>query len=96
MPVSDYYEALVFEDGKKFNVSRTVNTGIKQIAFLPSVQALFKRYTNMTFVDYLTTERVRRAEAISMDPSRHITDIAFEYTFNLHRSIRDMTCFNKN
>ena len=57
---------------------------------------LFKRYTNMTFVDYLTTERVRRAEAISMDPSRHITDIAFEYTFNLHRSIRDMTCFNKN
>ena len=32
----------------------------------------------MTFVDYLTTERVRRAEAISMDPSRHITDIAFE------------------
>ena len=42
MPVSDYYEALVFEDGKKFNVSRTVNTGIKQIAFLPSVQALYE------------------------------------------------------
>lgn len=43
---------------------------------------LFKRYTNMTFVDYLTTERVRRAEAISMDPSRHITDIAFEAGFS--------------
>ncbi len=43
---------------------------------------LFKRYTEMTFVDYLTAERIRRAEAISLDPSRHITDIAFEAGFS--------------
>ena len=43
---------------------------------------LFKRYTGMTFVDYLTNERIRRAEAISLDPSRHITDIAFEAGFS--------------
>ena len=43
---------------------------------------LFKRYTGMTFVDYLTNERIRRAETISLDPSRHITDIAFESGFS--------------
>ena len=43
---------------------------------------LFKRYTNMTFVDYLTAERIRKAEALSLDPSRHFTDIAFESGFS--------------
>ncbi len=43
---------------------------------------LFKRYTDMTFVDYLTNERIRKAETIFPDPSRHITDIAFEAGFS--------------
>lgn len=43
---------------------------------------LFKRYTDMTFVDYLTHERIRKAETISLDPSKYITDIAFEAGFS--------------
>ncbi len=43
---------------------------------------LFKSYTNMTFVEYLTAERIRRAEALSRNPSRHIMDIAFEVGFS--------------
>ena len=39
---------------------------------------LFKRYTNMTFIDYLTIERIRRAESISLDLSRQITEVAVE------------------
>ena len=41
MPVSDYYELLVFEDGKKINVSRTVDTGVNnQIHWHPYAEIL--------------------------------------------------------
>ena len=43
---------------------------------------LFKRYTNMTFIDYLTIEQIRRAESISLDLSRQITEVAFEAGFS--------------
>lgn len=43
---------------------------------------LFKYYTNMTFVDYLTVERIRRAESFFPDPKMRIVDIAFEAGFS--------------
>ena len=43
---------------------------------------LFKNYTNMTFVDFLTVERVKLAETLFMNPQLRITDIAFESGFS--------------
>ena len=43
---------------------------------------LFKDYTNMTFVDFLTMERVKLAETLFMNPGLRITDIAFESGFS--------------
>ncbi len=43
---------------------------------------LFKDYTNMTFVDFLTMERVKLAETFFMNPQLRITDIAFESGFS--------------
>ncbi len=43
---------------------------------------LFKNYTNMTFVDFLTVERVKLAETFFMNPSLRVTDIAFESGFS--------------
>ena len=43
---------------------------------------LFKNYTNMTFVDFLTIERVKLAETFFMNPSLRVTDIAFESGFS--------------
>jgi AraC-like DNA-binding protein len=43
---------------------------------------LFKKYTNMTFIDFLTTERIKRAEALIANPKAHIIDIAFDSGFS--------------
>lgn len=43
---------------------------------------LFKSYTNMTFVDFLTIERVKLAETFFMNPGLRVTDIAFESGFS--------------
>ena len=43
---------------------------------------LFKDYTNMTFIDFLTIERVKLAETFFMNPQLRITDIAFESGFS--------------
>lgn len=43
---------------------------------------LFKSYTNMTFVDFLTVERVKLAETFFLNPHLRITDIAFESGFS--------------
>ena len=43
---------------------------------------LFKSYTNMTFVDFLTTERIKLAESFFPNPQLHIIDIAFESGFS--------------
>lgn len=43
---------------------------------------LFKKYTNMTFIDFLTTERIKRAEFLILNPKAHIVDIAFDSGFS--------------
>lgn len=43
---------------------------------------LFKSYTSMTFVDFLTTERIKLAESFFPNPQLHIIDIAFESGFS--------------
>lgn len=43
---------------------------------------LFKSYTNMTFVDFLTAERIRLAESLFPNPRLHVIDIAFESGFS--------------
>lgn len=43
---------------------------------------LFKGYTNMTFVDFLTAERIKMAESLFPNPKLHIIDIAFESGFS--------------
>ena len=43
---------------------------------------LFKSFTNMTFVDFLTQERVKLAETFFMNPRMRMTDIAFESGFS--------------
>ena len=43
---------------------------------------LFKEYMDMTFVDFLTTERIRRAKVLFRNPSTRIIDIAFDSGFS--------------
>jgi AraC-like DNA-binding protein len=43
---------------------------------------LFKAYTDMTFVDFLIIERVRRAKVLFENPSARIIDIAFDSGFS--------------
>lgn len=43
---------------------------------------LFKKYTNMTFIDFLTTERIKRTETLISNSNLHITDIAFDSGFS--------------
>lgn len=43
---------------------------------------LFKKYTNMTFIEFLTTERIKRSEFLLSDPNAHIIDIAFDSGFS--------------
>ncbi|MHB8129670.1 MAG: AraC family transcriptional regulator [Mobilitalea sp.] len=43
---------------------------------------LFKKYTNMTFIDFLTTERIKRTESLISNPKAHIIDIAFDSGFS--------------
>ncbi|MCR5733117.1 MAG: AraC family transcriptional regulator [Lachnospiraceae bacterium] len=60
----------------------TLNDIAKRIGVSKSYFShLFKSYTNMTFVDYLTRERIRVAESMFADPSKKLIDIAFECGF---------------
>ncbi len=43
---------------------------------------IFNKYTNMTFIDFLTTERIKRTESLILNPNARITDIAFESGFS--------------
>lgn len=43
---------------------------------------LFKEFTDMTFLDYLTDERIRRAKALFQNPNTRIIDIAFDSGFS--------------
>lgn len=43
---------------------------------------LFKDYTQTTFVDYLTKERIRKAETLFLGPKMKLIDIAYECGFS--------------
>ena len=43
---------------------------------------LFKKYTNMTFIDFLTAERIKRTEFLISNPKARIIDIAFDSGFS--------------
>ncbi|MDR0886217.1 MAG: AraC family transcriptional regulator [Clostridiales Family XIII bacterium] len=43
---------------------------------------LFKTYMNMTFIDFLTAERIKKAESLISNPKTPITDIAFDSGFS--------------
>ncbi len=43
---------------------------------------LFKKYTNMTFIDFLTTERIKKTEFLISNPKAHLIDIAFDSGFS--------------
>ncbi|MFV0529320.1 MAG: helix-turn-helix domain-containing protein [Lachnospiraceae bacterium] len=43
---------------------------------------LFKTYTDMTFTDFLTTERIKKAELMISNPKTPIIDIAFNSGFS--------------
>lgn len=43
---------------------------------------LFRFYTNRTFIDFLTEERIKRSETFFLNPKMHIVDIAFESGFS--------------
>lgn len=43
---------------------------------------LFKEYTNTTFVDYLTEERIKRAQTLFLTPETQIIDVAFDSGFS--------------
>ena len=61
----------------------TLNEVANKVAVSKSHFAhLFKNYTNMTFVDFLTTERIKVAESLFSNPKLHIIDIAFESGFS--------------
>lgn len=55
-----------------------LETGVSKSHF----SHLFKSYTNMTFVDFLTTERIKLAESFFPNQQLHIIDIAFESGFS--------------
>ncbi len=75
-------EPLSLEDvAKKIGISRSY------------FSHLFKDYTQMTFVDYITRERVRLAESLFPDASLKIIDIAFECGFSSISSFN--RCFKK-
>lgn len=42
---------------------------------------LFKNYTKMTFIDFLTTERIKKSESLFINSQKKIIDIAFECGF---------------
>ena len=35
----------------------------------------------MTFIEFLTTERIKRSEFLLLDPEEHVIDIAFDLGF---------------
>lgn len=54
---------------------------------------LFNKYTDMTFVDFLNAERIKRSETLILNPNLRITDIAFDSGFSSVSSFN--RCFKK-
>ena len=60
----------------------TIEHVAKQIGISRSYFShLFKDYTQTTFVDYLTKERIRKAETLFLGPKMKLIDIAYECGF---------------
>lgn len=73
--------------------SLTLEDVAKQIGISRSYFShLFKDYTQTTFIDYLTKERIRKAETLFLGPKKKLIDIAFECGFtsisSFNRSFR--------
>lgn len=54
---------------------------------------LFNKYTDMTFIDFLNAERIKRSETLILNPNLRITDIAFDSGFSSVSSFN--RCFKK-
>lgn len=57
------------------------------------ISRMFNKFTNMTFIDFLTAERIKRAESLILNPNARITDIAFDSGFSSVSSFN--RCFKK-
>jgi len=42
---------------------------------------IFKQYTNMTFIDFLTAERIKRTVSLLLNPKARMIDVAFDSGF---------------
>lgn len=74
MAVSEYYEALVFEDGKRINVSRKVNMAINDpVHWHP-------------YVEILLSLSDQNTAAVNFKPHNlRVNDIVLVYPGELHR-----------
>lgn len=72
-----YYISLHYKD------ELTIDKIAKQFGFSKFYFArLFKQYTQFTFCDYLTDQRIKAAEYLLSQPDMSITDIAFQTGFS--------------
>lgn len=86
-PCNILHEKMVFLIKEMVSVSNcteplTIEHVAKQIGISRSYFShLFKDYTQTTFVDYLTKERIRKAETLFLGPKMKLIDIAYECGF---------------
>jgi AraC-like DNA-binding protein len=64
--------------------AKVVNTSVRYFC------KVFKNYTGITFVDYLTRLRVEKSKDLLMNPNRRISEAAFEVGFE------SLTQFNRS
>lgn len=64
--------------------SGVVNTSVRYFC------KVFKNYTGITFVDYLTRLRIEKSKALLLNPHRRISEVAFEVGFE------SLTQFNRS
>ncbi|MDR1017897.1 MAG: AraC family transcriptional regulator [Lachnospiraceae bacterium] len=65
------------------NKQITLEEVAKQVGFSKyHFSHMFKAYTNITFIDFLTIERVKRSESLIANPKVKIIDVAYEVGFS--------------
>ena len=64
--------------------AKAVNTSVRYFC------KVFKNYTGITFVEYLTRLRIEKSKALLMNPHRRISEVAFEVGFE------SLTQFNRS
>ena len=70
-----FIEAHIANDVSLGSVARAVNVSANYFS------ELFKEATGINFVDYVSRVRVEKTKRFLLDPSRHITEIAFDVGF---------------